>query len=75
MYVITILKIKIKRLTRKNKRLFDKFKKKKKKKKKNMTDFENYKHIQNQVTNKIRKSKSAEIENVRKTKRFKYPSL
>ena len=29
-----------------------------------MTDLENYKHIRNQVTNEIRKSKSAEIENV-----------
>ena len=29
-----------------------------------MTDFENYKHIRNQVSNEIRKSKSAEIENL-----------
>ena len=29
-----------------------------------MTDIENYKHIQNQVTYEIRKSKSAEIENL-----------
>ena len=29
-----------------------------------MTDLENYKHIRNQVTNEIRKSKSAEIQNM-----------
>ena len=29
-----------------------------------MTDLENYRHIRNQVTNEIRKSKSAEIENL-----------
>ena len=49
----------IKRLIRKKKRLYDKFKKTK-----NMTELENYKHIRNQVTNEIRKSKSAEIENL-----------
>ncbi|MEW8547189.1 MAG: endonuclease/exonuclease/phosphatase family protein, partial [Candidatus Thiodiazotropha sp.] len=49
----------IKRLIRKKKRLYDKYKKTN-----NMTDFENYKHIRNQVTNEIRKSKSAELENL-----------
>ena len=50
----------IKRLIRKKKkRLYDKFKKTN-----NKTDFDNYKHIRNQVTNEIRKSKTAEIENL-----------
>ena len=49
----------IRRLIRKKKRLYDKFQKTK-----NMTDFENYKRTRNQVTNEIRKSKSAEVENL-----------
>ena len=51
----------IKRLMRKRKRLFDKYKKYK-----SLVDFENYKHVRNKVTNEIRKSKKAEVDNLAK---------
>ena len=46
----------IKRLMKKKKRLHDKFKKAN-----NKTDFDNYKHIRNQVTNEIRKVQNLNI--------------
>ena len=49
----------IKRLMRKRKRLYDKYKKSK-----SIIDFNNYKNIRNQVTCEIRKSKKAEITNL-----------
>ena len=49
----------IKRLMRKRKRLYDKYKKSK-----SIIDFNNYKNIRNQVTCEIRKSKTAEITNL-----------
>ena len=49
----------IKRLMRKRKRLYDKYKKSK-----SIIDFNNYRNIRNQVTCEIRKSKKAEITNL-----------
>ena len=49
----------IKRLMRKRKRRFDKYKKSK-----SLVDFKNYKHVRNEVTNEIRKSKKAEVDNL-----------
>ena len=46
---------------RKRKRLFDKYKKSK-----SLLDFENYKHVRNKITNEIRKSKKAEVDNLAK---------
>ena len=51
----------IKRLMRKRKRLFDKYKKSK-----SLLDFENYKHVRNKITNEIRKSKKTEVDNLAK---------
>ena len=51
----------IKRLMRKRKQLFDKYKKSK-----SLLDIENYKHVRNKVTNEIRKSKKAEVDNLAK---------
>ena len=47
----------IKRLMRKRKRLYDKYKRSK-----NITDFEIYKNIRNKVTFEIRKSKKCQVE-------------
>ena len=46
---------------RKRKRLFDKYKKSK-----SLLEFENYKHVRNKITNEIRKSKKAEVDNLAK---------
>lgn len=47
----------IKRLMRKRKRLYDKYKKSN-----NINDFNNYKHLRNQVTREVRKSKKFETD-------------
>lgn len=52
----------IKRLIRKKKRLYNKYKKSQ-----NMNHFENYKQIRNLVTNEIRKSKTLEMEKLSET--------
>ena len=49
----------IKRLIRKKKRVYDKYKKSN-----NVSDFENYKHIRNKVTNEIRKSRKTEADHL-----------
>ena len=55
-----------KKLMRKRKRLFDKYKKSK-----SSVDFESYKHVRNKVTDEIRKSKKAEVDNLAKKKKKK----
>ena len=50
----------IKRLMRKRKRYYDQYKRTK-----NQSDFNNYKHIRNQVTSLIRKAKQQEIDNLK----------
>ncbi|MCG8113231.1 MAG: reverse transcriptase domain-containing protein, partial [Candidatus Thiodiazotropha taylori] len=51
----------IKKLIRKKKRFYDKYKRTN-----NMHDFENYKHIRNKLTNEIRKSKTDDIRKLAK---------